>query len=443
MRSGRHGPDSSVFDPEVPGARPTLVSHSCLSRASFPALRRHSRSAAALLALSLAGAVEAGGVATPRPAGPPSGAANPELPPFVWRASKGADSYEFQIAADRGFNSSVRGLRNNRFDTANTRATITTAVPNGTYWWRVRAVTKSGQVSGWSTPRSVRKAWTAAPTASRPRQRCARLLPLAAPDPLVVARAARGEVPRLARHRPGPRHPDRRRAGRDVGDELRPVAHPVRRQGQDLLLGRNSARRKGQPRRAVADRLIRLGVAVADGDEAHGRAGGARDVRPGVLVAARRRSGALRARGELLARLRARLEGVLQHAGDRHVALADEPAAGQHVLLARACGRRRRQRRRLESRERRRKPLREGLRQGGGARPVEHLQPPHARRPQRPCAGRADADAGRRLGSGPGRIELPRRSRRRMAPASATGAPPSSTGAFRRRRRHGRRSAIG
>lgn len=118
---------------------------------------------AALLALSLAGAVEAGGVAAPRPAGPPSGAANPELPPFVWRASRGADSYEFQIAADRGFNSSIPGLRSTRFDTSNTRATISTAVPNGTYWWRVRAVTKSGQVSGWSAPRSVRKAWTAAP----------------------------------------------------------------------------------------------------------------------------------------------------------------------------------------------------------------------------------------------------------------------------------------
>ena len=118
---------------------------------------------AALLALSLTGAVEAGPVAAPQPSGPPSGAANPELPPFAWRASRGAESYEFQIAADRGFNSSVRGLRNNRFDTSNTRATITTAVPNGTYWWRVRAVTKTGQVSAWSKPRSVRKAWTAAP----------------------------------------------------------------------------------------------------------------------------------------------------------------------------------------------------------------------------------------------------------------------------------------
>ena len=118
---------------------------------------------AALLTLGFTGAVEAARVAAPQPSGPPSGATNPELPPFVWRPSRGADSYEFQIAADRGFNSSVRGLRNNRFDTANTRATITTAVPNGTYWWRVRAVTKTGQVSAWSTPRSVRKAWTAAP----------------------------------------------------------------------------------------------------------------------------------------------------------------------------------------------------------------------------------------------------------------------------------------
>ncbi len=96
---------------------------------------------AALLALTLAGAVEAGGVAAPRPAAPAGGAAHPELPPFVWRAARGAESYEFQIAADRGFNSNIPGIRNTRFDTTNTRATVTTAVPNGTYWWRVRAVT--------------------------------------------------------------------------------------------------------------------------------------------------------------------------------------------------------------------------------------------------------------------------------------------------------------
>jgi hypothetical protein len=123
---------------------------------------------AALIALTAAGAVQAGGVAAPRPAAPAGGSAHPELPPFVWRAVRGAAGYEFQIAADRGFNSSIPRLRNTRVDTENTRATVTVAVPNGTYWWRVRAVTESGQVSGWSAPRSVRKAWTAAPRLQAP-----------------------------------------------------------------------------------------------------------------------------------------------------------------------------------------------------------------------------------------------------------------------------------
>ena len=117
----------------------------------------------AFVALTLAGAVEAAGVQTPRPSGPPSGATFPELPAFAWRPVRGATSYEFQIAADRAFNSTVPGLRNTRFDTSNTRATLTSAVPNGTYWWRVRGITEKGQVSGWSPPRSVRKSWTSAP----------------------------------------------------------------------------------------------------------------------------------------------------------------------------------------------------------------------------------------------------------------------------------------
>lgn len=118
---------------------------------------------AAAAALTLAGAVEAAGVQAPRASGPPNGAAFPELPAFSWRSVRGAESYEFQIAADRSFNSSLPGIRRTRFGTPNTRATVTKAVPNGTYWWRVRAVTKNGQVSPWSSPRSIRKSWTAAP----------------------------------------------------------------------------------------------------------------------------------------------------------------------------------------------------------------------------------------------------------------------------------------
>jgi large repetitive protein len=123
---------------------------------------------ALLIALTTAGAVDARGVAVPRPAAPAAGAAHPELPPFVWRATRGAAGYEFQIAADRGFNSRIPGIRRTRIDTENTRVTVTTAVPNGTYWWRVRAVTKAGQVSAWSSPRSVRKSWTAAPSLRSP-----------------------------------------------------------------------------------------------------------------------------------------------------------------------------------------------------------------------------------------------------------------------------------
>ena len=219
---------------------------------------------AALLTLALAGAVEAARVAAPQPSGPPSGAANPELPPFVWRPSRGAESYEFQIAADRGFNSSVRGLRNNRFDTANTRATITTAGPE-----RHLLVARPGGdevrpgVGVVDAPLCAQGVDNRS-RAARAGERRARLLPRSAADPLLGAGAARGEVPRLARYRPGSGHADRGQDGRDVGDELRPVADPVGRQGQDLLLGRDPARRAGQPRHAVAHRLLRVGVAVAD-----------------------------------------------------------------------------------------------------------------------------------------------------------------------------------
>ena len=86
---------------EVPVLVRRLLSFAALTgpRAIVVAPRGH----AALCALMVAGAVEAGGVAAPRASGPPNGASFPELPPFSWRAVRGADHYEFQIAADRSF----------------------------------------------------------------------------------------------------------------------------------------------------------------------------------------------------------------------------------------------------------------------------------------------------------------------------------------------------
>ena len=264
------------------------------------------------LALSSAGAVEAGGVAAPRPSRPPSGAANAELPPFVWRASKGADSYEFQIAADRGFNSSIRGLRNTRLDTSNTRATITTAVPNGTYWWRVRAVTKSGQVSGWSKARSVRKAWTAAPKLRGPVNGARVSFPS---QPLTlswapVQRAAKylvslGTDPDLATLI-GDKTVET--SGTSYAPSLTPSG------GKDKTFYWAVTPLDAQGNRGAQSRIASFvwEWPSATATKLRRTSGPSpRDVRPGVLVAAGRRSRTLRARGELLARLRAGLEGLL------------------------------------------------------------------------------------------------------------------------------------
>src|SRR5215210_3823657 len=89
-------------------------------------------------------------------------------PAFAWAPVPGAETYEFQLAADQNFNSPVLGRGEGTFTTRNTRATVKKTFPNGTYWWRVRAASRSGETSPWSAPRSFRKAWTAAPSSLSP-----------------------------------------------------------------------------------------------------------------------------------------------------------------------------------------------------------------------------------------------------------------------------------
>src|SRR6266508_539974 len=99
---------------------------------------------------------------------PGAGATVEALPPFSWSPVPGADSYEFQVAADQNFNSPVLGRGEGSFSTRNTRATLKKTLPNGTYWWRVRATTKTGGTSPWTAPRSLRKLWTASPSTLSP-----------------------------------------------------------------------------------------------------------------------------------------------------------------------------------------------------------------------------------------------------------------------------------
>ena len=124
---------------------------------------------AALAAAALALAAPAHGALTaPVLLDPGAGASVQALPAFSWSPVPGADSYEFQVAADQNFNSPVLGAGEGSFTTNNTRATLKKTLPNGRYWWRVRATTTSGNASPWSSPRSLTKAWTQVPASQTP-----------------------------------------------------------------------------------------------------------------------------------------------------------------------------------------------------------------------------------------------------------------------------------
>jgi hypothetical protein len=123
---------------------------------------------AAVGLLAAAAPTPAATLGAPTPLSPADAATVQALPAFAWNAVAGAARYEVQFAADAGFNSPVLGRGDDQFFTRNTRATLKKTVPNGTYFWRVRAVAADGSVSAWSPPRSLRKAWTAAPALQAP-----------------------------------------------------------------------------------------------------------------------------------------------------------------------------------------------------------------------------------------------------------------------------------
>jgi hypothetical protein len=96
---------------------------------------------------------------------PAADAAVQAVPSFTWKRVKGAASYDFQLAGDRRFGSIVLGTGRGRgsFRTRNTAATIGKTLTDGTYYWRVRAVTAKDKAGRWSAPRVLTKSWKDAP----------------------------------------------------------------------------------------------------------------------------------------------------------------------------------------------------------------------------------------------------------------------------------------
>jgi hypothetical protein len=100
----------------------------------------------------------------PKPQSPANGATVEAAPPLTWAAVKGADHYEAQVAANGTFTSPVVSFGTKAgLITNNTAATATTQWPDGTYFWRVRAISPSDTAGSWSTSRQIVKAWETAP----------------------------------------------------------------------------------------------------------------------------------------------------------------------------------------------------------------------------------------------------------------------------------------
>jgi hypothetical protein len=118
---------------------------------------------AAAVALALP-ASAAAALPAPRLVAPVNGARVQELPAISWSAVRGAAEYEYEISADRHFSSIIGsgpGKGTNR--TYNLAAALDRVMANGTYWWRVRALSASGASGAWSRARRIVKRWTYAP----------------------------------------------------------------------------------------------------------------------------------------------------------------------------------------------------------------------------------------------------------------------------------------
>jgi predicted phage tail protein len=121
--------------------------------------------AAALGLLFASATASAAQLKAPKQQAPGAGASVQAVPVFTWAPVKNAAKYQFQLAADDKFRSMVlgTGFGKGDFRTRNTAATIEEAVPNGTYYWRVRAISTKDRVGRWSTTRALTKGWTTPP----------------------------------------------------------------------------------------------------------------------------------------------------------------------------------------------------------------------------------------------------------------------------------------
>jgi hypothetical protein len=98
-----------------------------------------------------------------------------QLPTLTWNAVSGASEYEYQVAADPKYHSIVlgTGVGLGSTSTYNLAASLAKPVTDGTYYWRVRALTSKKEPGPWSGTRTIVKAWTEAPQLQAPAENAA------------------------------------------------------------------------------------------------------------------------------------------------------------------------------------------------------------------------------------------------------------------------------
>jgi hypothetical protein len=94
-----------------------------------------------------------------------------QMPALTWSAVSGALEYQYEVAVDPHFHSLIvvsisagKGIPS----THNLAASIEKPQIDGTYYWRVRAVSAAGRPGAWSATRSIVKAWTEQPQLQAP-----------------------------------------------------------------------------------------------------------------------------------------------------------------------------------------------------------------------------------------------------------------------------------
>ena len=216
-----------------------------------------------------------------------------QMPILTWKKAARATSYEVQIASDAGFNPAMVDVT-----TGNIRYIHTKVLPNGAYFWRLRALDKDGGASKWTPVRKFTKKWAALATLSTP----ANLGAISYPSPVILRwsqvsgastyldlgrcgrfgrgrrRSRRDHLERRARHQ------RRRQADLDVQHELRDLVRPAR---GHVLLADHPGRRRGPRREAVHDLVVHLDVERCD--DAVGHRPGARARRFSTRSSAGRR----------------------------------------------------------------------------------------------------------------------------------------------------------